>query len=106
MSYADALDDARRKPEKFVRIRDGHDRGAGVIHDGHNWWIVDLEHTTLTKADRLALVRLNPPADPEEGLSQVTLACDLDGPGIWLVDAGDLEDLAGYGDHLEIVWTG
>ena len=70
------------------------------------WVCVDLEAGAQTvTAEEIALVRLHEDADPLDGLRQRSLACDFEREkGLWLIDAAELEQLAGYGDALEVLW--
>jgi hypothetical protein len=85
-------------------IGDSGHRGTEVFwsQSRRRWVLVDLENETVGTAERIAAVRCL--GDPDDGLNQNTLACDLDGQGLWIVDANYCDECAdGY---LEVVAVG
>lgn len=68
-------------------IGDSHHKGTNFYWQERleQWVVVDLENELVSTHDRLALVRCE--GDADEGLNQECLGCDLDGAGLWLVDA-------------------
>ena len=87
-------------------IGDNQHRGTEVFWSEHRqrWVFVDLENEEVYFADRIALVRLQEEQDAEHGLNRNCLACDLEGQGLWIVDADYLDDCdEGY---LELVAVG
>ena len=93
---------------KVVCIGDSGQKGTDVYwcETIRQWVCVDLEAGAQTvTAEEIALVRLHEDADPLDGLRQRSLACDFEREkGLWLIDAAELEQLAGYGDALEVLW--
>ena len=84
-----------------VCVTDGNQSGTDVFWSERQsrWVFVDYNNSSVSYAERIAAVRLCEGQDPEEGLNQNCLACDLDGPGLWIVDA-ECED--GY---VETIFT-
>ena len=84
-------------------IGDAQHRGTEVFWSEHRqrWVLVDLENEALQIVERIAVVRCN--GDAEEGLNQNCLACDLEGQGLWIVDADYLDDCdEGYLDVIAV----
>jgi hypothetical protein len=100
-SYAKQLRDAKEDEGITVFVGDGHHAGTTVFRRGDTWWLVDHENHQLKVADALAVVVPSADGDPDHGLNQVTLACDLEClHGVWIVDA---EDAQGWQDWVEAV---
>lgn len=93
-----------------VIVRDGSHSGTLFTWVGDQWIVYDLENQTHRgEYDRIAVVTLEPDGtedQPERGLNQACIACDLEVKyGEWVVDAIDLEDLRErYGDDLVVLW--
>jgi len=92
-----------------VSIGDSGQKGTDVYwcRTVGRWICVSLDslpHMMMT--EDVALVRLHEDANPEDGLSQVALACDCEREkGLWLIEGVDLEELADrYGAALETLW--
>lgn len=93
-----------------VIVRDGSHSGTLFTWVGDSWIVYDLEnHDCRGEYGRIAVVTLEPDGtddQPERGLNQVCLACDLEVKhGEWAVDADDLQGLReAYGDDLVVLW--
>ena len=93
-----------------VIVRDGHHRGVLFAWTGEVWIVVDLENRQwIGEYERLAVVTLHNEADPDNGLNQVCLACDLETPnGEWVLDAEALAEIRHNetynDDDLESLW--
>jgi hypothetical protein len=73
------------------------------------WVFVDfLNHGDTKLVETWVELELyNEDADPDNGLNQATIACDLeDRWGLYVVDADSLEALAGYGTALRVRTVG
>jgi hypothetical protein len=71
------------------------------------WICVSLDAAPqMMTAEEIALVQLHEDANPEDGLSQLALACDCEREkGLWLIEAKDQGELADrYGAALETLW--
>ena len=102
------------------RLCAGDDRKVVCIGDsGHKgtdlywcetigrWICVSLDGVPLMMtAEDIALIRVHEDANPEDGVSQMAVACDCEREkGLWLIEAKDLAELAGrYGAALETLW--
>lgn len=76
---------------EMMFIGDSHHKGTNFYWQERleRWVVVDLENREVSFHERLALVRCN---DADKGLNQNCLGSDLDGPGLWLVDAEYVEE--------------
>lgn len=75
-------------------VGDSAHKGTEIFFSDHlgQWVAVDLENQQVSTVDRIAAVRLCDPSS--DGLAyEDFLACDLDGTGLWIVDAEWLEGL-------------
>lgn len=72
-------------------IGDGNCKGTNFYWQDriNQWVVVDLETQSVSTHDELVLVRCS--GDTDKGLNQMCLGCDLEGQGLWLIDADDLE---------------
>jgi hypothetical protein len=71
------------------------------------WVCVSLDSVPqMVMTEDVALVRLHEDADPEDGLSQRSLALDCEREaGLWLIDLEDLpQQQARYGNALQVLW--
>lgn len=86
-----------------VIVRDGHHAGTLFAWTGEDWIVVDLEiRRYVGRVARLAVVTTKEDADPDDGLNQSAIGCDLEVPGgEWIVDA---EDLTGLQDLIVVLW--
>ena len=106
MNNAFALNEALSK-KSHLTVRDRWHRGSLFVWTGEVWVAVDLEKREwIGEYSRLAVVTLVGEADPDNGLNQVCLACDLEvAGGEWIVDAAELCALQeAWGDDLEVLW--
>jgi hypothetical protein len=90
-----------------VLVRDGNHEGTLLTRVRDRWVVYSLDdRESREEIDRLAVVTLAAIADPEAGLNQSTIACDLEvSGGEWVVDADDLDALReGYGEDLIVLW--
>lgn len=102
---------ARRNGYDFERngtitwVGDSQHKGTDIYFSDRlgKWVIIDLENPSVSFCDHIAAVRIADGEDADSGLNQASLAMDLDGEGIWIVSADDLDEFEdGY---VEVVFS-
>jgi hypothetical protein len=90
-----------------VLVRDGNHDGTLLTWVRNRWVVYSLDdRESRDEIDRIAVVTLSATADPDAGMNQSTVACDLEVMGgEWVVDTDDLNALReGYGEDLIVLW--
>ena len=90
-----------------VLVRDGNHAGTLLTWVRDRWVVYSLDdRDSREEIDRLAVVTLDATANPDAGMNQSTVACDMEVPGgEWVVDADDLDALReDYGGDLIVLW--
>lgn len=101
-AHRDGYDFAR--DGQVTWVGDAHHKGTSVFWSDHRdrWIFVDHENPDVTEVEHFAAVRLLAEGDADDGLNQAMLACDLDGPGLWLIPVDALDDFDV--DYVEVVF--
>ncbi len=109
MKTIELLEASRKQEEtpSIVWIGDSGHQGTDVYWSDRieQWVFVDLENRECRFADKIAVYRSEEDGD-KTGLSQAAvLACDFDGPGLWVLGLDESDEPEPERDDAELVWS-